>query len=271
MAPPRLNWAEFGCRLLSMWNRAPLRGALAGLLGAAMVACGGRLGGDDSDRGSGGAPGAGGTAGTGGLEGIGGGGGGELFCASPPVPNLALEVTCSTFVPALAPSEVVFVESRDVAGLRAHRFRSTSDCGFDVVLSLPNLEVLADDAPYEMSTWWVQGSAPLGLLAVVLRRTGDSTPLLAVAADGELTTLNLLLAPLSIAMSGPPCDAAGYLVHPVLLRDDSPLPCEEPAGDDVICHDGAIDYRLLSYLAAPDSGDVPAILGNADLVTPLIW
>jgi hypothetical protein len=251
-----------------MWKRA-LWTALGVILGASLVACGGDLGGDGSDSGAGGvgSVGSGGSGGSGGPFAT-GGVGGETFCGSPLAPTLDVEVTCASFVPALMPSEVVFVERTEVAGAQAHRFRSTSDCGFDVVLTLPNLVFVADDAPYEMSTWWIQGSVPLGLLAVVLRRAGDPAPLLALAADDQLDLLNGLIAPLSIRLSGPPCGTAG-LVHPALLRDESPLPCEV-TGENVICDADDIAYLLTTYFALPGSTDVPAMLADADLVEPIV-
>jgi hypothetical protein len=256
----------------AMSTRILLRGALCWLLCSPLLACGGDLGDDEPGAGTGGVTGTGGASGTGGSDGpFGtGGGGGELFCASPLPPTLDLEVTCASFVPALAPSEVAFVEHAEVAGMQGHRFRSTSDCGFDVVIALPNVDFVADDAPYEMSTWWVQGAGPLGLLAVVLRRPGEAAPLLAIAADGELDTLNRLLDPLAVRLDGPPCDATRAVVGPVLVRDESPLACEDAGGEARICHDGDVAYRLTSYPAPPESTDVPAVLGNAELMAPVI-
>jgi hypothetical protein len=181
------------------------------------------------------------------------------------VPTIELEVICSSFVPALVPTEVTFVEQPVISNMEEHRFRATDDCGFDAIISLPLTSFDADDAPYEMTTWWAQGSVPLGLLAVILRRSGDRTPLLAVATEGNLDLLNSLLEPLSVSMIGPECGTSSGVVYPVLLRDESPLPCE-PESMGQLCHDGDVGYRVVG-LAAPDSTDAALVMGRADLLS----
>jgi hypothetical protein len=124
---------------------------------------------------------------------------------------IALQITCSSFVPALAPYDVVFVDSAITgpAGSRvvSHRFRATGSCGFDVVISLPNLQFAADDQPYQMSVWWSQSmnTGAVDLLAIVLRRSGSWDALLAVAAPGSVDLLNFLVSPLAVTLDGPVC------------------------------------------------------------------
>jgi hypothetical protein len=57
--------------------------------------------------------------------------------------------------------------------------RNLSCAGFDVVITLPNLQLAVDSQPYQLSLVWVMGSAPM----VAYQGTGDSTQLPAVFGD----------------------------------------------------------------------------------------
>jgi hypothetical protein len=235
-------------------------------------------------NGAGGNAGTGGTAGIGGSTGTGGsaaydGGAGTgsgdagVNCSAPAPPSIVFQKACAAFVPALMPYEVTFVErtSVDAAGTRmmAHRFRTSSTvCGFDVVISLPGLELAADAAPYELSTWWIQGSVPLGLLAVVLRRPGNRSVLLSVANAGSASLMNNLVAPLAVTLNGPVCAKPGGLARQVLERAGVPLACADEAGFPGLrlCNDGSTTYRMVDYPGQPGTEDVPAIFGASDLL-----
>jgi hypothetical protein len=187
-------------------------------------------------------------------------------CESPEPAIIDFERTCDSFIPSLAPTQATFVEKTIVGGMQAHRFRAADDCGFDLVLSLPQLEFVADSQPYELSTWWIQGNVPLGVLVAIVRRPGDPMPLLAVADAGSVDLLNGLLDPLAVSLNGPQCPAAMSLVQPQLTRDAAPLPCEDEAPGLRVCHDGLVDYYLVDYAGPMDSLELPAVMGDAALL-----
>jgi hypothetical protein len=251
------------------------------------AACGGAVdGAGDGTGGSGGAGnGAGGTAGIGGSSGTGGyaahdgstgtaGADAAARCSASAPPIIDFQKTCAAFVPALAPYEVTFVErtSVDAAGTRmmGHRFRTSSaDCGFDVVISLPGLEFAADTTPYELSIWWIQGSVPLGMVALVLRRPDIRQPvLLGVASAGSASLMNNLVAPLAVTLNGPVCTEPGGLARQVLERDGVPLTCADEASSLGLrlCNDGSTTYRMVDYPGRPGTEAVPAIFGASDLL-----
>jgi hypothetical protein len=249
---------------------------LAAACGGAVNGGGDGAGGTANVAGSGGAVNVGGAGngagGTGGTTGI--GGDAAATCSAPAPPSIVFEKACAAFVPALMPYEVTFVErtSIDVAGSRmmAHRFRTTSstNCGFDVVISLPGLAFAADAAPYELSVWWIQGSVPLGMLAVVLRRAGNRAVLLSVASAGSVWNMNNLLTPLAVTLDGPACAIpGGQKNRQVVERDGAPLACADEAGGLRLCNDGTATYRMVDYPGQPAADDVPAIFGAGDLLT----
>lgn len=226
---------------------------------ATLIGCGGQV---ESDRG------IEGEAGTDGL--------GDLVpCPALVPPLIEFEPTCDEFVPALGPTMVGFVERTTTSAssnrIAVHRFSALAECGFDVLISLPDATLAADEAPYEMSTWWSWSGGLYSLPAVVLRRPGDRTPLLGVATEGSLDLLDALVGELAVAMRGPPCDIADAApVKPVLTREDAPLSCTDEAPRPLrLCHDGSTDYHLLSYSGLPDSTTVPAVFGAAALLSPL--
>jgi hypothetical protein len=223
-----------------------------GLLGLALttLACGGK-----SDESAHESSAAGGT-----------GTSGSSVCVSPEPAIIDFERTCDSFIPALAPTRATFVEKTTVGSRQAHRFRASDDCGFDLVLALPHLEFVADAEPYELSTWWIQGNVPLGVLVAIVRRPGDAMPLLAVADAGSVDLLNGLLDPLAVSQSGPQCPDAVDLVQSQLTRDAAPLACEDEAPGLRVCHDGLVDYRLVDYAGPMDSSTQPAVMGEATLL-----
>ena len=193
--------------------------------------------------------------------------------------TIALQITCSSFVPALAPYEVVFVDST-VAGpagnqVVAHRFRATAACGFDVVVSLPNLQFAADDQPYQMSVWWLQNASTraVDLLAIVIRRSLSGPVLLAVAAPGNTDLLNFLVSPLAVTLDGPACTdpAQAGNTSQILDINSAPLSCEDEAGGYSLrlCRDGDSIYRMVAYRGSPDSTALPGAFGASDLLVPI--
>jgi hypothetical protein len=201
-----------------------------------------------------------------------GGSGGASCTDAPAPPSVDFEQTCDAFVPSLGPSQVTFVEQASVGGAVAHRFRETLDCGFDVVISLPGAQFAADAQPYELSTWWIMGSVPTGLLVVVLRRPDDRSVLLGVATAGSVSQLNGLVDPLAVTLRGPLCDESAPYgpVRQVLEQDGVPLPCEDDSVSPGLlrCTDGTAAYRLIDYPGQPGSEVGPAVFGAADLLGP---
>ena len=201
-------------------------------------------------------------------------------CSAVPVdPSIALQETCSSFIPPLGNEEVVFV-GQTTSGppgnqVVAHRFRATASCGFDFVVSLPNLQFVADNQPYQMSEWWSQSAntGEVGLLAVVLRRSQPGAVLLGVAVSGSADQLNFLVSPLAATMNGPACTdpAQAGDTSQILEDNDAPLSCEDEAGGYALrlCHDGDSAYRLVAYRGSPDSTALPAVFGASDLLVPL--
>jgi hypothetical protein len=131
-----------------------------------------------------------------------------LSCSFLPAdPSIATQITCSSFIPALAPYEIVFVEQTTSGPpgnqVVAHRFRATAACGFDVVISLPNLRFAADDQPYQMSVWWLQSAGKVSLLAIAIRRSLSGPVLLGVAAPESADLLNFIVSPLAVTLNGP--------------------------------------------------------------------
>jgi hypothetical protein len=208
------------------------------------------------------------------------GGATATTCSILPVdPSIAFQETCSSFIPPLGNEEVVFV-GQTTSGppgnqVVAHRFRATASCGFDFVVSLPNLQFAADNQPYQMSEWWSQSAntGEVGLLAVVLRRSQPGAVLLGVAVPGSADQLNFLVSPLAVTMNGPVCTdpAQAGDTSQILEDNDAPLSCEDEAGGDALrlCHDGDSAYRLVAYRGSPDSTALPAVFGASDLLVPL--
>jgi hypothetical protein len=193
--------------------------------------------------------------------------------------TIALKVTCSSFIPALAPYEVVFVDST-VTGpagnqVVAHRFRATASCGFDVVVSLPNLQFAADDQPYQMSVWWLQNTntRAVDLLAIVVRRSLSGPVLLGVAASGSTDLLNFLVSPLAVTMDGPACTdpAQAGNTSQILEDNGAALSCEDEAGGYSLrlCQDGDSTYRMVAYRGSPDSTDLAGVFGASDPLIPI--
>ena len=198
---------------------------------------------------------------------------------SPAGAPIAVQITCTSFVPALAPYEVVFVD-RTVTGpagnqVVVHRFRTTAACGFDVVISLPNLQFAADDQPYQMSVWWLQSAntGAVNLLAIVIRRSLSGPVLLGVAASGSTDLLNFLISPLSVTLDGPACTdpAQAGNTSQILDNNGAPLSCEDEAGGYSLrlCHDVISTYRMVAYRGSPDSTDLAGAFGASDLLAPI--
>ena len=219
-----------------------------------------------------------GTMSTGGTKAP--GGATATTCSALPVdPSIAFQKTCSSFIPSLGNDEVVFV-GQTTSGLpgnqvAAHRFRATASCGFDFVISLPNLQFAADNQPYQMSKWWSQNAntGEVGLLAVVLRRSQPGAVLLGVAVPGSADLLNFLVSPLAVTLNGPVCTnpAQAGNTSQILESNGALLPCEDEAGGYALrlCHDGDSGYRLVAYRGSPDSTALPAVFGASDLLVPL--
>jgi hypothetical protein len=193
--------------------------------------------------------------------------------------SIATQIACPSFIPALAPYEVVFVGQTTSGPLGnqmvAHRFRATASCGFDVVISVPNLKFAADDQPYQMSVWWLQdsGTGKVGLLAVAIRRSLSGPVLLGVAAPESADLLNFLVYPLSVTMNGPACTDPAQTgnTSQILENDSGPLSCNDEVGGHALrlCHDGASAYRMVAYPGAADSAALPAVFGVSDSLVPL--
>ena len=198
---------------------------------------------------------------------------------SPADATIAVQITCSSFIPALAPYEVVFVDSTDTgpAGNQvvAHRFRATAACGFDVVISLPNLQFAADDQPYQMSVWWLQSAntGAVNLLAIVIRRPLSGPVLLGVAASGSTDLLNFLISPLAVTLDGPACTdpAQAGNTSQILDNNGAPLSCEDEAGGHSLrlCQDVSSTYRMVAYRGSPDSTEPAGVFGASDLLVPI--
>jgi hypothetical protein len=198
---------------------------------------------------------------------------------SPADATIAVQITCSSFIPALAPYEVVFVDSTvgGPAGSQvvAHRFRATAACGFDVVISLPNLQFAADDQPYQMSVWWLQSAntGAVDLLAIVMRRSLSGPVLLGVAASGSTDLLNFLVSPLAVTLDGPACTdpAQAGNTGQIIDNNNAPLSCEDEAGGHSLrlCQDGSSTFRMVAYRGSPDSTDLAGVFGASDLLVPI--
>jgi hypothetical protein len=253
--------AFIGIRCL-LRRYAVLAKTTATLLVVVALGCGGKAVQGDGLSAQGGSAGSGGTA----QE--------PSSCVVPPAaPVIDYQPTCSTFIPSLAPTEVVFVEQTTDAGtgIVGHRFRSTKDCGFDVVISLPRLKFAADEQPYEMSTWWLRSSGLTDLLSVILRRSGDRALLLGVAASGSTYEFNTLASPLAVTQNGPVCaDSAEMGVNEQVVElDGVALPCENETATPWLrlCSDSGTQYRMVDFPAPLDSTTVPAVLGSAELLS----
>lgn len=192
----------------------------------------------------------------------------------PANPTIAFTRTCSAFVPPLANTEIVFVD-QTITGppgnrVVAQRFRATASCGFEVVFSLPNLELAVDSQPYQMSQWWLQSGGRLEILVAVLRRSFSGPVLLAVAAPESADKLNLLVSPLAVTLHGPVCTdpAQAGSTSQVLESKGAPLRCEDEDRESSLrlCHDGDSAYRMIAYRGAPDSTAVPIVFGASDLL-----
>ena len=195
----------------------------------------------------------------------------------PAEPSIAIEITCPSFIPALAPYEVVFVGQTTTGTpsnqVVAHRFRATASCGFDVVVSVPNLKFAADDQPYQMSVWWLQSAGKVGLLAIAIRRSLSGPVLLGVAAPESADLLNFLVSPLAVTLNGPTCTdpAQAGKTSQILEGANAPLSCDDERNGDALrlCHDGNSAYRMVAYRDSPDSTDLPAVFGSSDSLVPL--
>jgi len=193
-------------------------------------------------------------------------------------PSIALQETCSSFIPPLGNEEVVFV-GQTTSGppgnqVVAHRFRATASCGFDFVVSLPNLQFVATISRTRCRMVVAErNTGEVGLLAVVLRRSQPGAVLLGVAVSGSADQLNFLVSPLAATMNGPACtDPAQAGDTSQILEDNNvPLSCEDEAGGDAfrLCHDGDSAYRLVAYRGSPDSTALPAVFGASDLLVRL--
>jgi len=233
---------------------------------------------------SGGSASAGGATSVGGSTAIGGNTATSETTATscsvlPAEPTITFQKTCSSYVPSLGNSEVVFVDQTTTGSpgnqIVAHRFRATASCGFDVVISLPDLHFAADNQPYQMSQWWLQSAntGEVGLLAIVLRRSLGGAVLLAVAAAGSADLLNFLVSPLAVTMNGPICTnpvQAGNTSQ-ILEINDAPLSCADEAGGNALrlCHDGDQAYRMVAYPGSPDSTELAVVFGASDGLVPL--
>jgi hypothetical protein len=272
--------ARTGCCVIS----ALLSAALACSEGTGLVNSNGAGGTSSTGGSSSNAAGAGGTSSVGGTTGAGGtqAMGGAMATTSscsflPADPSIATQITCSSFIPALAPYQIVFVEQTTSGPpgnqVVAHRFRATAACGFDVVISLPNLKFAADDQPYQMSVWWLQSAGKVSLLAIAIRRSLSGPVLLGVAAPESADLLNFLVSPLAVTLNGPACTdpAQAGNTSQILEDNDAALSCDDEA--DVyalrLCHDGNSAYRMVAYHGLPDSADLPAVFGASDSLVPL--
>jgi hypothetical protein len=196
---------------------------------------------------------------------------------SPSNVNIEFQPTCASFVPPLGGSEIVFVE-RTVSGPPsdpriAHRFRSTASCGFDVVLTLPNLQLTADSQPYQLSQWWESGAGPTRLVAAVLRRSFSGPILLGTAAVGKVDLLNMLISPLKVTLNGPVCTAARHAGEnsQVLENSSTPLTCsDDGAGPSLrLCQSSTSTYRMVAYQGTTDSTQIPAVFGDSAFLVPM--
>ena len=272
--------ARTGCCVIS----ALLSAALACSEGTGLVNSNGAggtssTGGSSSNAaGAGGTSSGGGTTGAGGTQATGGAMATTLSCSFLPAdPSITTQITCSSFIPALAPYQIVFVEQTTSGPpgnqVVAHRFRATAACGFDVVISLPNLKFAADDQPYQMSVWWLQSAGKVSLLAIAIRRSLSGPVLLGLAAPESADLLNFLVSPLAVTLNGPACTdpAQAGNTSQILEDNDAALSCDDEA--DVyalrLCHDGNSAYRMVAYHGLPDSADLPAVFGASDSLVPL--
>jgi hypothetical protein len=198
-------------------------------------------------------------------------------CASAPAaPGSDYQQTCPSYVHQLGGIRLLHVGDSTTGDganrIVAQRFRATSDCGFDVVISLPGLRFAADDQPYDMSTWWDVGPNGTSFAALIFWRGDFSSPLFALAGPEGVEYLNLLLAPLAISSAGPACTdpAQAGNTSQIITKDGSPLPCEDEDGARSLrlCHDGDKTYRMVAYRGAPDATALPAVLGASDLLLP---
>jgi predicted small secreted protein len=196
---------------------------------------------------------------------------------SPSNVDIEFRSTCASFVPPLGGSEIVFVE-RTVSGpvsdpKIAHRFRSTASCGFDVVLTLPNLQLAVDSQPYQLSQWWESGSGPTRLVAAVLRRALPGPILLGAAAVEKVDLLNMLISPLKVTLNGPTCTAARHAGEnsQVLENSSVPLTCsDDSAGPSLrLCQSSTSAYRMVAYQGSADSTQLPALFGDSTFLVPM--
>ena len=269
-----------GCCVIS----ALLSAALACSEGTGLVNSNGAggtssMGGSSSNAaGAGGTSSVGGTTAAGGTQATGGTMATTLSCSFLPAdPSIATQITCSSFIPALAPYEIVFVEQTTSGPpgnqVVAHRFRATAACGFDVVISLPNLRFATDDQPYQMSVWWLQSAGTVSLLAIAIRRSLSGPVLLGVAAPESADLLNFIVSPLAVTLNGPACTdpAQAGNTSQILEDNDAALSCDDETGGYGLrlCHDGNSAYRMVAYHGLPDSAELPAVFGASDSLVPL--
>lgn len=190
-------------------------------------------------------------------------------------PTITFERTCAGYTPSLGPTEVEFVEltQSTVAGetVFQHRFRATEACGFDAIVSMPEVRFLGDSAPYSMNTWWLSdASGTTSLVAIALRRAFDSPVLLGVATATWLDSLNSLVAPLAVELSDDGCLGSSNpdFRKPFITRNDAPLQCTDESNwrGLRLCQDDLSSFRVLNYLGVPGLNTHPAVFGDAELL-----
>jgi hypothetical protein len=191
----------------------------------------------------------------------------------PSPPTIDYERTCGAYIPSLGPTEVTFVEGKPVqtpkGRMIAHRFRANQACGFDAVISLPDLTFTADASPYELRVWWMNANGAVSILAGLLLRPSSDAVLLA-ASPSAVDRINALATPLALTLSGSACpDDAGGLLEQILTRDTNPLSCTDEAGSPALrrCTDGARTYRMVAYAGTLDD-PMPGLFGAAELLAP---
>jgi hypothetical protein len=198
---------------------------------------------------------------------------------SPAAPSIEFQATCASYRAGTLEFgvQVALVELSisGPPGNRAvmHRFRSLSSCGYDMVITLPNLRLAVDDQPYDISKWWWSASdGGSALVAVVLWRGQPMVEALAVAVPGHVDELAFLIDPLVVSQRGPPCTAPAQTgnASQVLDKDGAPLSCEDEEGGVGLrlCQDDATTYRIVAYPGATDTTSAPAVFGLSALLLP---
>jgi hypothetical protein len=101
-----------------------------------------------------------------------------------------------------------------------------------------------------------------------LRR--DGVVELAAAKAGAVELLNILVAPLSLALDDASCIDP---INPSYVRqglelDDAPLGCSDDARPGYrVCQEGDAEFRVVAYRAEPAAVEVPGVFGNAEVLT----